>query len=69
MSEVNVFSVPGISCAHCERAIKEEVLPLEGVEDVQVDLEAKKVRVVGTNLNPEKLVHAIAEGGYEATLI
>lgn len=69
MTEVNIFSVPSVSCAHCERAIKEEVLPLEGVEEVEVDLEAKKVRVVGTGLNTEKLIHAISEAGYEAALI
>jgi copper chaperone len=39
------LSVPDISCEHCERAIKGALEPLAGVQSVNVDIPAKKVRV------------------------
>jgi len=39
------LSVPDISCEHCERAIKEALEPIAGVQLVDVDIPAKKVRV------------------------
>ena len=32
------FRVPGMSCAHCEKSIKEAVSALQGVEAVTIDL-------------------------------
>jgi copper chaperone len=40
-----VLSVPDISCEHCERAITNALMPVEGVHAVQVDIPAKQVRV------------------------
>jgi copper chaperone len=39
------MSVPDISCAHCERAIKGALEPLAGVQVVAVDIPGKTVRV------------------------
>jgi copper chaperone len=39
------LSVPDISCAHCERTIKETLAPVEGVRSVNVDIPAKSVKV------------------------
>lgn len=39
------LSVPDISCEHCERAIKGALEPIAGVQLVNVDIPAKKVRV------------------------
>ncbi|HXF98453.1 MAG TPA: cation transporter [Gaiellaceae bacterium] len=66
MSEVVAYSVPGIHCAHCERAIREEVSDVEGVEEVEVDLEAKVVTIRGRGLADDALRAAIREAGYEA---
>ncbi|MFD0690848.1 heavy-metal-associated domain-containing protein [Actinomadura fibrosa] len=58
------LSVSGMSCGHCASAIRDEVLPLRGVEDVEVDVPAGRVTVTGTA--EESAVHAaIAEAGYE----
>lgn len=65
MSETLTYTVPGIHCAHCERAIKQEVGALAGVESVQVDLERKQVRVSGERLDDARLREAIDEAGYE----
>ena len=62
------YRVPGVSCAHCRAAITAEVAAVAGVSSVEVDLEAKLVRVTGENLDDAALVAAIDEAGYEATL-
>jgi len=61
-----VYVVPGMSCAHCEAAVTEEVLALPGVERVAIDLESKRVEVHGTALDDTGIRAAIEEAGYEA---
>ena len=60
------YSVPGMHCAHCERAVSEEVSSVDGVESVSVDLETKRVVVRGSALDDASLRAAIEEAGYEA---
>jgi copper ion binding protein len=59
------YSVPGVSCAHCQRAIESEVSQLHGVESVDVDLDSKTVTVTGEPLDAAAIVGAIDEAGYE----
>jgi copper chaperone len=66
MSEAMTFQVPGIHCAHCGTSIREEVSEVDGVEEVDVDLEAKVVTVRGHELSDVRLRAAIEEAGYEA---
>jgi copper chaperone len=65
MEEIR-YSVPGVSCAHCEQAISAQVGRVAGVAAVQVDLDAKTVVVNGTGLDDASVRAAIAEAGYEA---
>jgi copper chaperone len=65
MSQTRTYSVPGIHCGHCAAAIKEEVSSVEGVEGVDVDLDAKVVTIRGEALSDEGLREAIEEAGYE----
>jgi copper chaperone CopZ len=58
------YSVPGISCDHCKRAIEGEVGAVDGVEAVAVDVAARVVTVTGTATDAE-LRAAIDEAGYE----
>ncbi len=67
MTETVTYSVPGVSCGHCQTAITAEVTGVHGVESVDVDLEAKLVRVSGENLDDAALIAAIDEAGYDAT--
>lgn len=66
MSESITYSVPGMSCGHCRAAITAEVTAVDGVEAVDVDLDAKLVCVTGESLDDATLVAAIDEAGYEA---
>jgi copper chaperone len=59
------YSVPAVSCAHCEAAITEEVGRVPGVTAVDVDLEAKRVAVTGTGLDEPAVRAAIEAAGYD----
>ena len=65
MEEIR-YTVPGVSCSHCERAIAAEVGTVAGVEAVDVDLGAKTVVVRGPGLDDASVRAAIAVAGYEA---
>jgi copper chaperone len=65
MAEVT-YSVPDMSCAHCERAVSSELREVAGVSDVEVDLKTKVVTVRGERLDDGALRAAIEEAGYEA---
>jgi copper chaperone CopZ len=60
------YSVPGVSCDHCRSAIVGEVGLLDGVREVVVDLDAKRVVVRGERLDDAAFRAAIEEAGYEA---
>ena len=65
MSETVTYSVPGIS-GHCRAAIAAEVGAVAGVESVDVDLETKLVRVIGSALDDAAIRQATHEAGYAA---
>jgi copper chaperone CopZ len=66
MSELT-FNVPGMSCGHCEAAVKGEVTKVAGVAGVEVDLTTKIVTVSGDSIDRAAVVAAIDEAGYEVT--
>lgn len=66
--KIETFNVPGISCEHCVNAIKGEVSGLDGVRDVEVNLNDKMVRVQAQEtVSREALVDAIKEAGYDVS--
>ena len=66
MSETATFTVPGMTCEHCTRAVSEALNAVPGVSSVEVDLSTKLVRVHGDALEDPALRAAIDEAGYEA---
>lgn len=61
--------VEGMTCSHCENAVKNELRELPEVLDVRVDLAEKKVEVEGSDLVDKRLKEAIDEAGYEVISI
>jgi copper chaperone len=59
------YSVPGVSCGHCRDAITAEVQKVPAVTGVEVDLDAKRVRVAGERLDDAAVRAAIDEAGYD----
>jgi copper chaperone len=64
--ETMSYHVAGMHCEHCERAVKEELAAVQGVEAVDIDLETRAVAVRGDGLDDAALRAAIVEAGYEA---
>lgn len=60
------LSVPDISCAHCERTIKETLTLVDGVKSVSVDIPAKSVKVDYDEraVNVDKFKELLAEEEY-----
>ena len=64
------YRVNGMSCGHCEAAVKDEVGRLPGVE--RVDVSADTGRLVVTSsvpLDAAAVLGAVDEAGYEAVLV
>lgn len=59
------LKVPDMSCGHCVAAVSGAVEQVPGVSDVQVDLETKRVEVVGEGLEQIPIAAAVREAGYE----
>ena len=66
MSETKTYSVPGMHCGHCSASVTEELEAVAGVEEVDVDLDTKRVAVLGVGLEDASLRAAIGEAGYQA---
>jgi len=60
------YTVSGMTCGHCERAVVDEVSAVTGVTGVDVDLDTKRVVVSGEALDDAAVRAAIAEAGYAA---
>jgi copper chaperone len=62
-----VLNVNGMSCSHCEHAVKTAVGALDGVESVDVDLKGKKVttKYNPAKTNPDQIRNAIEDQGYD----
>ena len=65
--QTDVLNVEGMSCSHCENAVKKAVGALNGVDKVAVDLKGKKVTVEydAAKVNTSAIKDAIEDQGYE----
>lgn len=60
------FLVTGMSCGHCESAVREEVSGVAGVEQVDVSLETGRLAVTGRAVDEAAVIAAVDEAGYTA---
>ncbi len=68
MTDPAVYRVSGMTCGHCVSAVTQEVSRLDGVTDVEVDLQTGRVRVTSAVPLAESDVRAaVEEAGYELT--
>lgn len=58
--------VEGMSCGHCVRAVTGALEAVPGVRGARVDLEAGRAEVEHDGADPEALVAAVMDEGYEA---
>lgn len=64
MSTTQQFTVTGMTCGHCERAVTQAVQTLDPAAQVRIDRAANSVEVHSTQPR-EALVAAITEEGYK----
>lgn len=67
INETKTLNVEGMSCSHCENAVKKSVGALDGVSNVSVDLKGKKVTVEfdSEKVTLDNIKDAIEDQGYE----
>ena len=64
----SIYTVIGMTCGHCIRAVTEEVGGVEGVTAVAVDLASGTVTVQSDALVEDAAIAAaVIEAGYEVT--
>ncbi|HET6300901.1 heavy-metal-associated domain-containing protein [Microbacterium sp.] len=67
MTTTTEYQVTGMSCGHCERAVRGEVSKLAGVESI--DVSAASGRLIVTSAAPiadDAVIAAVDEAGYTA---
>jgi copper chaperone CopZ len=61
-----IYTVNGMTCGHCENAVRTEIGAIGGVSDVRVDLSTGAVTVVSDQpLDHAAVSAAVDEAGYE----
>jgi copper chaperone len=58
------YTVSGMTCDHCVRAVKGEVSQIAGVEAVGVDLPTGRLTVRGAGFADAQIRAAVDEAGY-----
>jgi copper chaperone len=62
----SVFAVTGMTCGHCENAVRAEISRIPGVRDVSVELGTGAVTVGSdAELDPAAVRAAVEEAGYQ----
>ena len=59
------IKIEGMSCDHCVKSVNAALNGLEGISQVQVDLEAKQALVDAENVSDQMIKQAIEDIGFE----
>lgn len=66
----NEYRVTGMTCGHCEAAVRSEVGEIDGVESVDVSRETGKLVVTTrTDVTDAAVIAAVEEAGYDAVRV
>ena len=62
----STYTLKGMTCGHCVASVTEEVAGIEGVQNVDVDVDLATGTVTsGEPVPVEKVAAAVTEAGYE----
>jgi copper chaperone len=61
------LNVTGMTCGHCQKAVKEALERVPGVESAQVDLKTGVATLEGS-ADLQVLIRAVEDEGYQATI-
>ena len=65
MSATTTYVVEGMTCGHCVAAVTKEIQAIDGVEHVDVSLDAGRATVTGV-ATADAVLAAVQEAGYTA---
>ncbi len=66
MSQTTIYTVQGMTCAHCVTSVTEEVQDIRGVDAVEVVLETGVLRMTGDETVDDAAIKAaVEEAGYQ----
>ncbi len=64
--ESKEYFVEGMSCMHCIRTIQNVVSKLQGIKQVSVSLDTKKLKIeFDSNFQEKELIQTLEEEGYK----
>lgn len=69
MTTIRNFTVTGMSCGHCESAVRSELTQVTGIESVEVSASAGTLTVTfsdGADVADAAIIEAVDEAGYQA---
>ena len=67
MSSTQTYAVTGMTCGHCESAIRAEVAQIPGVEQIEVSASTGRLAVTaGAPVEDGAVLAAVDEAGYQA---
>lgn len=64
MANQTQYTVEGMTCAHCEASVVEEVSEVPGVTGVTADHASGAVTVTGEGFERDQIAEAVKEAGY-----
>ena len=64
MTSTTTYTVTGMTCEHCARAVTAEVSAIPGVASVAVDVEGGTLAVSGDAVDESAVRAAVDEAGY-----
>jgi copper chaperone CopZ len=64
------YRVSGMSCGHCEAAVKREVAQIPGVQGVEANARTGRLFVTSSvPIDADEVLGAVDEAGFEAVLV
>jgi copper chaperone len=68
MSQTIQLKIEGMTCDHCVRSVTNAVKDVPGVAEAKVSLETNSAVVEGDQFDVTKIIEAIEEEGYTASV-
>ena len=64
------YQVTGMTCAHCEMSVREEVSEIAGISEIQVSAQTGKLVVTSADaVDDAAVTAAVEEAGYSAVRV
>lgn len=60
----NEYSIEGVKCGGCVATVKERLLKLDNVDNVEINIQEKTIKVEGT-VSKEELQAALSDTNYK----